>query len=180
MVVHVFISWYTLARCSQFVMSLSRMKVRPIHVLRAVHTPPKKPHCCGELANQAGKWDNESDHKMMSSPRLVVSPPICQGHLLLLMYVLCLLLESPIQVQLSWIPQGNEDIMEGHEAGIILCMRPANGRRRLIGWAHTQNYRCEEVIHYELCHEHDEWSSPTYIIIWQDHYWHSRRQRVNT
>ena len=34
---------------------------------------------------------------------------------------------------------------ETHHAGIILCMRPANERRRyivtssLIGWAHTQN-----------------------------------------
>ena len=39
-----------------------------------------------------------------------------------------------------------------HNAGIILCMHPANGRQRYIatsshiGWMHTQNYLCDWYI----------------------------------
>ena len=43
---------------------------------------------------------------------------------------------------------GSIDMRGGHSAGIILCMHPANGRRRynltssLTGWAHRQNDPC--------------------------------------
>ena len=47
-----------------------------------------------------------------------------------------------------------------HEAGIILCMGSANERPRytvtwsLIGWAHTQNDLCEDVIVWECFLHH--------------------------
>ena len=51
---------------------------------------------------------------------------------------------------IAWRRTGNKPLSEPMMtySGIILCMRPANGRRRcnatssLIGWAHTQNDPC--------------------------------------
>ena len=68
-------------------------------------------------------------------------------------------------------------------AGIILCMPPANERRRyivtspLIGWAHTQNNPCSWYVKYLITWQRAwPFECPFWLLLW----WHGITPGVST
>ena len=65
-----------------------------------------------------------------------------------------------LQIYISLLQDFMRYDKKSYNSGIVLCMRPANERRRsLIGWAHSQNDPCSATKHLWLHASLQTWAS---------------------